>query len=428
MVLKSGSAEGCARISLLSVLCALSVLGMGVALQISHGFFHPKALVVVMACIALCALALCLPRVTLLLPFNRSTAIRRTFLLLLVGYFVGGIVFLRMRHRPIDVLILENDSAHSLLHGIDPYGKDVTHQDIYSAQAGTYYGPGVASTGRVRLGFPYPPLTLLWILPGYIVGDVRYSFLLAVALASLMMFYSEPGLNGFLSALLFLFVPDTLFVLTYGWTEPLMVMTLAATIFTARKAPRWLPIALGFFFASKQYSILALPLIGFLLPRFSWKAYVLLLAKAGAVGAAITLPFVLWDPRGFWWSLVGFRLVVPLRLDALSFSALLGRHGLPAIPEWFVMLAVLMTIVFALKKAPKTPAGLAVSLGLVSLVFFVLNIGAFCNYYFFCAAALCLGISSTPYDSEETFLGLLKVPPSAVHNDTMGLPEPMKVL
>jgi hypothetical protein len=41
MVLKAGSAEVCTRISLLSFLCLLSVLGLGLALQISHGFFQP---------------------------------------------------------------------------------------------------------------------------------------------------------------------------------------------------------------------------------------------------------------------------------------------------------------------------------------------------------------------------------------------------
>ena len=276
MALKVDGRE-CSRTSLLSLLCALTVLVLGLALQISHGFFQPKALVAVTVCIVLCAIGLVLPRVTLLLPFGREAVLRRAFYVLLAAYFLGGIVFLRVRHLPIDVLILEDDSVHSLLHGVDPYGKDITHQDIYSPEQG-FYGPGLEVNGRLKVGFPYPPLTLLWIFPGYLLGDVRYSFLLAVALTALMMFHSEPDANGFLSALLFLFVPDTLFVLTYGWTEPLMVMTLATTLFAAKRAPVWLPVALGLFLASKQYSILAVPFIPFLLPKCSWQAFVLLLA------------------------------------------------------------------------------------------------------------------------------------------------------
>jgi hypothetical protein len=416
-VLKVDSAEY-TRVSLLGLFGLFSVLLLGAALQISHGFFQPKALAAVTACIVLIAVALALPRVTLLLPFNRRIVLRRSFFVLLVVYLGAGGAFLRIRHLPIDVLIMEDDSARAMLHAVDPYGIGISHRDIYSPEQ-RIYGPGIEVNGRVKVGFPYPPLTVLWILPGYVLGDVRYSFLLAVALTALMIFYTEPDLNGFVSALIFLFVPDTVFVLTYGWTEPLMLMTLGATIFAARRAPKWLPVALGLFFASKQYSILAVPFVAFLLPKCSWKTYVFLLTKAVAVAAVVTLPFFFWDPRGFWWSLVGFRLVTPLRLDALSFSALLGRHGLPAIPQWFVMLAVLGGIGYALRKAPKSPAGFAISLGLISLIFFVLNIQAFCNYYFFCAGAFCLGVSATTYDLPEKVFEFVELPRSAAQNEQM---------
>lgn len=410
------SSQQYTRISLAGIVCGAVVLTLGFALQISHGFFNWKALIAITSSILLCAMALSFPRTTLLLPFSKPAAIRRSFLLLLVAYFVAGVVFLRVRHLPIDTLIFENDSVHALLHGIDPYGMDITHKDIYTSQQ-AFYPPEAEMNGRVKVGFVYPPLTLFWMLPGYVLGDVRYSFLLSIVLTALMMFYSEPNLNGIVSAVLILFVPDTLFVLTFGWNEPLMVMLLGATVLAARRAPRWLPIALGLFFASKQYSLLAVPLTALLLPKFSWKAYTFLLTKAGSVAAAITLPFLLWDPRGFWWSLVGFRLRTPLRLDALTFSALLGRHGLPPIPQWVVMVAVLAGTVFTLKKAPKTPAGFAVSLGLVSLIFFVLNIAGFCNYYFFCAGALCLGVSSATYDPGEALFAFVKLSPSSIHHD-----------
>ncbi len=193
-----------------------------------------------------------------------------------------------------------------------------------------------------------------------------------------------------------------------------MVMTLAATVLAARRAPKWLPVALGLFFASKQYSFLAVPLAAMLIPRFSWKAYLSMLARAVAVAALVTVPFLLWDPRGFWWSLVGFRLATPLRLDALSFSALLAVHGFHVIPQWGVMLAVIAAVGFALRKASRTPAGFAASLGLVSLIFFVLNIAGFCNYYFFCAGALCLGVSGAPYEPRENLFAICEISHSAI--------------
>lgn len=404
--LSHADSEKHARVSLSGILCAFAVLLLGFALQISNGFLNWKALIGVTTSIILSAAALACPRVVLLFPFSKQALIRRTFVVLMVVYLAVGIVGLRFYHPPIDVTIMENDSVHALLHGVDPYERNTTHQDLYTPQQ-AIYGPGLEVNGRVRVGFPYPPLTLFWILPGYLLGDVRYSFLIAVALTAVIVFYIEPGLNGLVAAMLLLFIPDTPFILSYGWTEPLMVMTLAATILAARRAPRLLPVALGLFFASKQYSFLAVPLVAMLVPRFSWTAYFSLLARAVAVAALVTVPFFLWDPQGFWWSLVGFRLATPLRLDALSFSALLAVHRLHVIPQWGVMLAVILAVSFALRKAPKTAAGFAASLGLVSLIFFVLNIAGFCNYYFFCAGALCLGVSGAAYDSGERLFAIV---------------------
>jgi hypothetical protein len=401
------------RVSLMSLFCFFAAVAVGFALQISNGFLNWRALLAIGFAIALCTVGLVLPRMTLLLPLRTTSAMRRGFLIFLAVYFVGGIAMLRIRHPPIDVLIMENDSVSALLHGSDPYGRNVTHQDIYSPDQ-RIYPAGSEANGRVRVGFPYPPLTILWTIPGFLLGDVRYSFLGAVVLTALMMFYGEPNLNGVFAAVLMLFVPATLFVLAFGWTEPLMVMMLAATLLAATKSQRWMPVALGLFFASKQYSFLAAPLAVLLLPKFSWKAYLWLLAKAGAVAAAVTLPFLLWDPQGFWWSLFGFRLGVPLRLDALSVSALLATHGYREIPQWGVALVVITSIVFALTKAPRTPAAFAASLGLVSLVFFVFNIAAFCNYYFFCGGALCLAASGSAYDSGETLLAVVKLSPRAL--------------
>lgn len=406
------------RISLMGMLCTAAVLTLGFALQISNGFLNVRALLAVTASIAFCIMALVLPRVTVLLPFSPSAAMRRGFLVFLAAYFIAGVALLRIRHPLIDVIIMENDSAQALLHGSNPYSRNATHLDIYTPEQ-RIYGPGTETKGRVRVGFPYPPLTILWTIPGYLLGDVRYSFLIAMVLTALMIFYCEPDLNGVIAAVLALFAPATLFVLTFGWTEPLMVMTLAATVLAARRGRKWLPAALGLFFASKQYSLLAAPLAVLLLPKFSWRAYLSLLVKAAAVAAVVTVPFLAWDPRGFWWSLVGFRLVVPLRVDALSFSALLGSHGYRPIPQWIVALVVITGIGWVLRKASKTPAGFAASLGLVSLLFFVFNIAAFCNYYFFCGGALCLGLTGAAYNSGETLFALVKAPPSMAARDPM---------
>lgn len=388
----------------------LAILAVGIALQISGGFFNLKGLLWLALGVVLSCAALLKPRFAVLLPSVSEISIRRLLWFALSVFFILNFIVLRLQHDAIDVIIFENDSARSLLHGKDPYGQDVTHRDLYGSEH-PFYAPGISENGRVHVGFPYPPLTILWTIPGYILGDVRYTFLFAVGLAAMLMFYMAPNLNGFIAALCLLFVPETPFVLKEGFTDPLAVVTLATTMVFALKAPRLMPFALGLFLVSKQYSILAVPLSALLLRKFSWDEYFRLLASSIAVVAVITIPFILWDPQGLWWSLVGFHLVSPFRPDGLTFSSLLAAHRFIPIPQWFVLLSVLLATWLCFKVAPHTPAGFAGSLALVSLLFFALNKQAFCNYYFFCEGALCLSLATGGFDPlPDRFFGLVSLP------------------
>jgi hypothetical protein len=384
---------------------------LGFALQVSHGLFDRRALLAVAVALGIAGLSVAGPRATVVLPFSRGPAVRRGFFLLLLVYLVAGFAFLRYRPSYIDVTYFESDAARSFVRGEDPYRIHFTRWDFnYPSESQYYYGPGFAVDDGVEVGFPYPPLTLLWVLPGHFAGDVRYAFLIAVIVTAFLVFHLAPDLNGFSAGLMFLFVPATLYVLAHGWSEPLVVLALAATIFCAKRFPGSLPLALGLFFASKQYCLLFAPIAALLLPKFSWKDYFWLITKAGAVATITILPFALWGAHGLWRSLVIFQIVAPFRTDALSFSNLLVRHGFPAIPQWGVLLAVVAATWFALKKAPRTPAGFAASVALISLVFFVLNKQAFCNYYFFSAGALCIGLASAERDPSDACFALLRMP------------------
>jgi hypothetical protein len=178
----------------------------------------------------------------------------------------------------------------------------------------------------------------------------------------------------------------------------------------AIRFPRWLPLALGLFFSSKQYTVVALPLAALLLPTFSWKKYILLLLQAAAVVAVLIVPFLLWDPAGLWFGLAGFHMAVPMRSDALTLSALLVTHGFRAVPGWFSALAIVCAVCFALKYAPRTPSGFAMSVALVAVVTFILSKQAFAGYYFYCAGALCLGLAAAEFDlPPNTVFGLVKL-------------------
>lgn len=400
------------RVTLRTCLCFLALFAIVIALQISGGFANLRGLMWLVLAVLVCAAALACPRLALELPSPDRVLVRRTFLCVLLAYLAFNFLVLRFHHHdPIDVILWETDSVRTLFHGGDPYGSAVTHVDVNPPQLHLY--PGIAANGVVHVGFTYPPLVLLWVVPGYVAGDVRYPFLLGVGFAAALMFYIAPNLNGLAASISLLFLPKTTYVLTYGFTDPLLVVTLALTIVCAVRFPRWLPLALGLFFSSKQYTVVALPLAALLLPKFSWKKYILLLVQAGAVVAVLILPFLLWDPAGLWFGLAGFHMAVPMRPDALTFSALLVTHGLPPVPGWFAILAIACAEYFALKYAPRTPSGFAMSVALLSLVTFVLSKQAFAGYYFYSAGALCLGLAAAEFDlSPTTVFGLVRVPSS----------------
>lgn len=165
-------------------------------------------------------------------------------------------------------------------------------------------------------------------------------------------------------------------------------MLLCATVYTAIRKPRWLPLALGLFLASKQYNFLALPFLGYLVRPFSWRAYWKLLGLSMAVALATVLPFALWNFRALWHDLVFFLYVVPVRRDSLSFAIpfpIYAKIGL---------LLLFAFIVWGATRGAQQPAMFAAAYGTALLLFFSASRQAFLNYYFLSAQALLLAAVS----------------------------------
>jgi hypothetical protein len=92
----------------------------------------------------------------------------------------------------------------------------------------------------------------------------------------------------------------------------------------------------------------------------------------------------------------------PFREDALSVLVPLARAGLPRALGSVLPLGLAVTAVaLALRRCPRTPAGWALALAFVYLVFFAFNKQAFCNYYFFVIGALCCAIAALPLASAK---------------------------
>ena len=311
--------------------------------------------------------------------------------LILVGlilvHCVVAVVICRHWLPMIDTYTFQRDACKNLLQGIDPFG--ATQADIYGSRY-NFYGPGMVVNGRVQVGFQYPPLTLFWALPGYLLGDIRYAYIFAVMLSAWIIFAMVPNQRSLCIAALLLLNPLTFFVEIMSWTEPLVLLTLSATLYAAIKKRWWLPIALGLFLASKQYNVLALPFLAGLIQPLQWKPYGKLLTRALLITAATILPFALWNFHGLWRDLVLFHLAQPFRPQSLSFAVpypIFLKIG-PALLLAFIVWATITRI----RNPAMFAAGYAVSL----LLLLSTSKQAFCNYYFLIAQGFWLGVAALP--------------------------------
>ncbi len=340
------------------------------------------------------------------------------FFLLLMTYLVMGASMIHASPNPhIDVFVFQQEGARELLSGRNPY--EMTYPDIYRSDlpgARQVYGAGLTQDGRLRFGFPYMPLSLFIATAGYrVVGDYRYALLIATSLAAALMALSRTGQTSALASALFLFTPRSFFILTRGWTEPLLVLLLAATVFCAFRRLRVLPLALGLLLAGKQYLLFALPAVPLLCgPRADWRCTARLLCGGLLFAFVVAAPLAMWNLQAFYHSTALVQQISPYRTDALSYlNGMLDLRGaLPrdgsALPAGHVpsmrlaFVALGCGIVLAVWRAPRTPAGFAAALALIYLLFIAFNKQAFANYYYFVIGALCCAVAAAaPQLSDE---------------------------
>lgn len=289
----------------------------------------------------------------------------------------------------IDTLSMQREATEMLLQGHDPFG--TSHANTYNAdETRRFYSPGEVINGRIQIGMPYPPVTFLCLVPGYLLGDIRFGFVAANFLSTLFILALYPDVRGLSLAAVVLLAPVTYLVEYACWTEPLLWMLLCATVYAAVKKPRWLPLALGLFLSTKQYNFLALPFIGFLLQPFSWKGYWKLLAQSLCVALATVLPFALWNFSGVWHDLIGifFSSGVPVREDGLTFAV---RFPIYAKIGKLLLFAY---VVWAARRWSQHTAMFAAAYGMALMLFFSSSGLAFLNYYFLITFALWLTATS----------------------------------
>ena len=319
--------------------------------------------------------------------------------LVALHFAVGVWVIRHVQGIFIDVDVFQRQSVEALRHGINPYA--ITFPNIYTHER--FYAPGVSINGQLQFGYPYFPLSLLAVLPGTLLtGDHRYTALIAMELAAILMACSRPNAFGGLAAVLYLTTPREFYMLEQSWTEPIVVLGLAAVVYAACRNQRMVPWLFGAFIALKQYLVLALPAAVLLAqPRGDRRALIRLFGVAAAVGAAVTVPFLIWDPAAFVKSVVTLQFRQPFRPEALSFLAwwTTSGHPQPSVAIAFGVTAVVSAV--AVWRLPRTAAGFSAALAATLFVFFAFNKQAFCNYYFFVIGALCVTLAACTGSRQE---------------------------
>ena len=306
-----------------------------------------------------------------------------------------------IRHTPdpgIDVITFQREGLRALSNGENPYA--ITMPQVYGGHE--YYGEGLTADGRLLIGLPYPPLSLLLEWPFHVLfGDYRYALLAALAAAALLLSRVSRSAIATLAALSLLFTPRSFFVVEQGWTESLVVLAIAAVVFAAVRQLAWLPLALGALFAMKQYAIFLAPIAFMLVPPEDRKKTLQLVAGAIGVAAAITLPFALWNWPGFQRSVIEFQFLQPFRFDSLSYLAWIARISGSPPAAWVGFVAMFVATALVLWRTPRTPAGFAAGGAMILFAFFAFNKQAFCNYYFVVVGALWSAVAASGRRRDE---------------------------
>lgn len=321
----------------------------------------------------------------LLVVVDRSAKRRWVYLVL------AGLLWIAVSVAPIlagpaniDVVTIQAQGGRLLLHGHDPY------LSTYSSTT-----PGV-----LRNPFPYSPATAMLAALGAPLGDPRWvTLFMAVALVAILLAlarHSWAGGNGmFLMAALFLLLAVIPRMVWDGWTDVYWLAPFSGWLLLRQ---RWrgsstllLAIAIG-------AKITVFPV---LVPLALWAPRMrreIVLAAAGS-GILIYLPFAIWTgPLHFWQDLVGFFASVPPRPGTLSLSGLMLHLGLPGIPLPVTAGALLLCLIWLLRREPRGAPDLLVHAALFTFAAFLFSPWANFNYWMAVVALLCAGVAMSGVD------------------------------
>jgi hypothetical protein len=254
------------------------------------------------------------------------------------------------------------------------------------------YDPENMSLGELAV---YPPLPIVMAAPFAAVGlDVRYANVACDLLAAWLLYVAarrrERPLLGALIAGTYLNLPGVPFMLKNAWFEPMLAVLLAGGITLADRGHRLGNVILGLGLTGKQF---CLPL---LFPL--WRAFrgrrVSLLAGVGLATILVIVPFFLWAPANFLNGVLYLHLAIPPDLDSLTLRS--AAHHLlgMTIPGWLAAGLTVLLIGCVACQTPVRGGGAGLWMGTTLLIFCLLFIKGYFNYFYLCSYLFLLGLAA----------------------------------
>lgn len=293
--------------------------------------------------------------------------------------------------------LLHEAAADALRDGDNPY----THGSVAVWESHSLQD-------RELIGeYTYPPLTLLAYAGSSIVfGDSRVIGAIAISLAFGLVFifairrWDSDRESGHADAAIVALLcanPMTFLIIYPAWTEAiaLPLLVLAAGWWADRPAAS--AVALGLAIATKQYFLVAVPMLFFLPDPNRYRRAIVSIGTAGLT----FVPFLLWDAQGLVNGVVRHHLTRAPRADSATLAGV-GIHVPTAVG---VLLAIAVGVILAKRAFGGGQALLAIASAIAIFTFF--SVRGFRNSWWMVVvlASVAVGFDRGSQETETTPYG-----------------------
>ncbi len=289
---------------------------------------------------------------------------------------------------------------------IDVFDLHVAAADVIRAGGNLYQDVAVVDgsplmNGSETLAYPYPPITaLIFSLATWSFGDPRWASVLAMATAGLLMLVVvrrvAAPLVSWVVALTVAFAanPTWPFVVRFAWTDTIGIPFLIGGALLWRRSALASGALIGFGFATKQYYIVALPLLLLAKDQDGMRRF----WAAATTAVVLTAPAMIGGFSAPWAALVRFHLTRPPRLDGSSVASL----GID-VPSAIVAVVVVGLAGWFARQI-RSSGQFMIGLGAVLAALFALGSQAFANYWLVIVSVVLLGLALGSPEGRETTL------------------------